>query len=118
MAVWHVYWTGNSESVKIKRKMQFVTKTLIIDLQRRQRGNTPYLLENPDNNLPIRNKGTIAIVGAFAKHPPYRVGDSAHLCRARFYLNGGLVVLMMVMPLHSIIMFGASPEKRNRLRIA
>ncbi len=35
------------------------------------------LLKNDDNILPLKESGTIAVIGAFAKHPRYQGGGSS-----------------------------------------
>ncbi|HXL02717.1 MAG TPA: glycoside hydrolase family 3 C-terminal domain-containing protein [Candidatus Atribacteria bacterium] len=37
------------------------------------------LLKNDDNILPLKESGTIAVIGAFAKHPRYQGGGSSHV---------------------------------------
>ncbi len=37
------------------------------------------LLKNEDNILPLKKAGTIAVLGAFAKHPRYQGGGSSHV---------------------------------------
>lgn len=37
------------------------------------------LLKNEDNILPLKQEGTIAIIGAFAKNPRYQGGGSSHV---------------------------------------
>ena len=52
-------------------------------LARRAAAESAVLLKNEDNALPLRTQGTIAIVGAFAKHPRFQGTGSSQVAPTR-----------------------------------
>lgn len=52
-------------------------------LARRVAGECAVLLKNDDGILPLQKKGTVAVIGTFAKSPRYQGGGSSHVNPAK-----------------------------------
>ncbi|HHV30036.1 MAG TPA: glycosyl hydrolase [Clostridium sp.] len=52
-------------------------------LARQVAGESMVLLKNEDNTLPLKKKGTIALIGAFVKNPRYQGAGSSHITPTR-----------------------------------
>lgn len=67
------------EAVDNKKENTIYDKKVHHELAKKVAEQCMVLLKNEDDILPLKQKGTIAVIGAFAKNPRYQGGGSSHV---------------------------------------